>query len=213
MAHISIKWWMWSESNQPVAQSQRVLQTRPEPYGSTHPEIWSRLRELNPHVKFTKLAGYHYIKPAFFLFSSYYLSMAIHLKGVAIDMSMKEKIIELRNEGKSYSQIHELVGASISTIRYHVSPHQRKCSQLRKSKSRKNMMKRLRELYGNKCKICGYNKSQSALSFHHTDPNVKENNISDMVRMGSFLKMKEEAKKCILICSNCHHELHDELIK
>jgi hypothetical protein len=63
---------------------------------------------------------------------------------------------------------------------------------------------------GGSCKICGNDKLWN-LCFHHTDPNKKERTITDLcgrkVRYNDFLK---EAKKCILLCQNCHREIHSE---
>lgn len=65
---------------------------------------------------------------------------------------------------------------------------------------------KLKEQYGGKCMRCGYSRCTAALDFHHKDPNLKDFGISD-----DNMKLKdaiEEAKKCVLICSNCHRELH-----
>jgi len=64
---------------------------------------------------------------------------------------------------------------------------------------------------GGKCCICGYNKSQEAIDFHHVDPTTKEFNVSNKNR--SLGKLKLEADKCILVCRNCHHEIHFGLHK
>jgi len=66
---------------------------------------------------------------------------------------------------------------------------------------------KLVEMMGGRCEICGYNKSIVALSFHHKDRRHKTFNISAYLS----LPMDElilEAKKCRLICLNCHAELH-----
>ena len=68
-----------------------------------------------------------------------------------------------------------------------------------------------RESKGNKCAICGYNKCQRALSFHHRDPNKKIFGISAKGLTRSWVKIQEEIDKCILLCANCHMELHDGL--
>ena len=70
---------------------------------------------------------------------------------------------------------------------------------------RQNLLKTARELLGNKCSICGYNKCSNALEFHHTTEE-KEFNIAG-ARFG-WNKLKEEIKKCILLCANCHREHH-----
>ena len=73
-------------------------------------------------------------------------------------------------------------------------------------KRRRNKIK-LVEYKGGKCEICGYDKCIDALEFHHLDPEEKEYGLSNG-NTGSFEKMKSEADKCILVCANCHRELH-----
>ena len=68
---------------------------------------------------------------------------------------------------------------------------------------------KIKEVRGGKCVRCGYNKCLKALEFHHVDPTKKDFTISnDHFRLIDAVK---ESKKCILICSNCHKELHDNL--
>jgi len=57
-----------------------------------------------------------------------------------------------------------------------------------------------------KCFYCGYDKCVAALDFHHIDTN-KEFKISN-VRCYSKKKLKAEIDKCIVLCSNCHREVH-----
>jgi len=66
-----------------------------------------------------------------------------------------------------------------------------------------------REHMGNRCEICGYNTCSRALSFHHLDPKKKEFGISDKGLTRSWEKVKNEIEKCILLCANCHMEVHD----
>lgn len=61
--------------------------------------------------------------------------------------------------------------------------------------------------FGSKCSICGYNKNYSVLEFHHLDPLLKEFSIGNL-KNGNYDKALNEAKKCVLLCSNCHKELH-----
>jgi hypothetical protein len=60
---------------------------------------------------------------------------------------------------------------------------------------------------GGKCIKCSYKKCKRALSFHHLDPSEKDFNI---VACTSWEKMKAEIDKCILVCMNCHLEIHAE---
>lgn len=66
------------------------------------------------------------------------------------------------------------------------------------------------EYKGGKCAMCGYNKCTSALEFHHLDPSIKEYNKDSrgLNRRRSFDNSKNELDKCILVCANCHREIH-----
>ena len=63
---------------------------------------------------------------------------------------------------------------------------------------------------GGGCNVCGYDKSFSALEFHHIDPSSKEKE-PHLLNSLSWDKQKEELDKCILLCANCHREVHDRL--
>ena len=63
---------------------------------------------------------------------------------------------------------------------------------------------------GGKCELCGYNRSARALCFHHKNPEEKDFTFSNKVR--SWEKVQRELDKCILVCANCHAEIHDGLI-
>lgn len=73
---------------------------------------------------------------------------------------------------------------------------------------RKRKDKLLQEL-GGKCSRCGYNKSAWALEFHHQNPNTKEFSLSCLGLTCSWNKLLEEAKKCIILCANCHREIEE----
>lgn len=79
--------------------------------------------------------------------------------------------------------------------------------------ARRNKVKQtLVDYKGGKCEICGYDKCLDALEFHHLNPEEKEFNLSHS-NSKSMEKSKEEADKCILVCSNCHRELHAAMKK
>ena len=84
-----------------------------------------------------------------------------------------------------------------------------KCKECRKDAvldiRRRNKIK-LVEYKGGKCEICGYDKCIDALEFHHLDPNEKDFGIAGDTRC--LEKLKSEADKCILLCANCHREIH-----
>ena len=76
-------------------------------------------------------------------------------------------------------------------------------------KSRHNKKQKLVELSGGKCSICGYDKCMRNLHFHHVNPEDKSFGISKGGLGHGFHKTIKEIKKCILVCSNCHGEIHD----
>ncbi len=56
--------------------------------------------------------------------------------------------------------------------------------------------------------ICDYDRCPGALDFHHRDPKQKEFGLSDRGLTRSWEKTKNEIEKCVLICANCHREVH-----
>lgn len=81
------------------------------------------------------------------------------------------------------------------------------CSILRQKKRRAEKKSRAVEYKGGRCMKCGYNKSHSALDFHHEDPSQKDADFTTM-KNWSWERIKEEIDKCILVCANCHREIH-----
>jgi hypothetical protein len=64
------------------------------------------------------------------------------------------------------------------------------------------------EQFGGKCQVCGYDRCINALQFHHVDPSTKEYEPTYVIMRMSWENAFKELKKCILVCSNCHAELH-----
>lgn len=60
---------------------------------------------------------------------------------------------------------------------------------------------------GNKCFDCGQSFPNCVYDFHHINPNTKDMNPSDIVRLG-FEKAKTELDKCVMLCANCHRLRH-----
>ena len=73
---------------------------------------------------------------------------------------------------------------------------------------RRHRLKRiLVEEAGGKCVLCGYSRCHRALEFHHLDPNEKEFSLAHSGRTRSIAKLRAEARKCVLLCANCHAEV------
>jgi DNA-binding CsgD family transcriptional regulator len=178
--------------------------------------------------------------------------------------SYKERILELRSNGKTYKEIKEELGCSISTISYHCGDGKTRrldeelikdirryyddgnssiktSEQFNISKStvlkyvdsrkktklsdeerkkrlssgviwhRKRLKERAVEYKGGMCECCGYDRAIEALEFHHKNPNDKDFHPSG--KSISWVRMKKEIDKCIMVCANCHREIHSGLIE
>lgn len=64
---------------------------------------------------------------------------------------------------------------------------------------------------GGHCVFCGYNNCMRSLAFHHINPSQKSFQIGAAYNF-SWDRMKNELDKCILVCNNCHGEIHDGLL-
>ena len=62
-----------------------------------------------------------------------------------------------------------------------------------------------------KCEMCGYDRCIDALEFHHNDLSEKKFGISEKGYTRSWKTVMEELSKCMMICANCHRELHAKL--
>ena len=85
----------------------------------------------------------------------------------------------------------------------------KKCRSASVSKRRKNLKIKLVNFFGGKCVLCGYSKCIEALEFHHLDPLKKSFGVSFAGATRAYDKILEEAKKCILVCANCHREIEN----
>ena len=93
------------------------------------------------------------------------------------------------------------------------------CYWAHKKKTPNGRMEKARKLREYKetlsCGGCGYSKEKRgkkfstwALQFHHHDSS-KEANVGQMISDGfSLRKIFEEIAKCLVLCGNCHIELH-----
>lgn len=64
------------------------------------------------------------------------------------------------------------------------------------------------EYKGGKCTKCGYTYNASCMTFHHLDPAQKDFDIGG-AHCHSWETLKAELDKCILLCHNCHGDLHN----
>ena len=76
------------------------------------------------------------------------------------------------------------------------------------AKRRKKLRQLAIDSKGGKCQICGYGKYNGALEFHHLDPDIKDFSVSVDGSTRSWKRIAKEIEKCVLVCANCHREVH-----
>ena len=80
--------------------------------------------------------------------------------------------------------------------------------------SRKDKVAYLRSVKEKGCVICGYKICINALVFHHIDPSTKYKSPNPYKRdfytmtNNSWRRLRAEVDKCIVVCANCHAEIH-----
>lgn len=141
------------------------------------------------------------------------------LNGKYTNMSItKEKFENIKlllEKGSRYQDIVDELKVSISTIKryknksYDDVVNNRSYMNSYMIDKRKTLKLKAIEYKGGCCSICGYSKSVLSLSFHHTDTNNKDFQISGITK--SWEKIRIELDKCILVCNNCHGEIHEKM--
>ena len=76
---------------------------------------------------------------------------------------------------------------------------------------RENTKRRAVDSMGGGCILCGYDRCTASLAFHHLDPTQKDFGIAKSIR--SWSNIVEELRKCVLLCHNCHSEVHAGLVE
>lgn len=74
---------------------------------------------------------------------------------------------------------------------------------------RNNTKQRMLQAMGGQCVCCGYSRCADALEFHHLDSREKEFGLGKTrANPTKWIKIVEELRKCVLVCSICHREVH-----
>jgi transcription elongation factor Elf1 len=122
-------------------------------------------------------------------------------------LNLPDKTNEKREDGYTF-QHYYIRDGKVSELWY--SPKTMSNLKFRKSEQKKkhikiirNFTKRVKLYLG--CCICGYKKSSDALQFDHKDIHTKKKEISRM-RGYSIKAVKDEMRKCRVLCANCHAE-------
>jgi len=147
------------------------------------------------------------------------------LSNIGLDKSKKltdKEKEELKEYYKTHTKEETAIkfGVSTSTVKKYSERKQRILTDDERLNRNYNHVKLFRsrtkekavEYKGGVCVVCGYNRCVRAFDFHHLDPKEKDFTISKNCNK-AWDKVKAELDKCVLVCANCHREIHDGLIK
>jgi hypothetical protein len=87
------------------------------------------------------------------------------------------------------------------------------CAQERVAERRREIKRILVEEAGGCCAACGYDRSPAALQFHHLDRAEKSFGISSRGFSHGIERARKEARKCVLLCGNCHAKWRRECVR
>lgn len=119
-------------------------------------------------------------------------------------MTHKEQILRLKEQGKTYREIRDIVGCSLGTIAYHIGIGQRTKTQTNTRERRNAIVKFIQEYKSNKpCVDCKEVYPYWVMDFDHLRD--KKFNIGQFRTTCQSLEVvKAEIAKCDLVCANCH---------
>ncbi len=145
-------------------------------------------------------------------------------------MIEKDIIIKILDEEWNIRPAAKKLGIGYSTLRKYIKFHGIEHNSRRKKNSlpfnrskyfserisnfRKRRKRELLEYAGGIiCRECGYDKDiPDVYEFHHLDPDKKDPSWYKMFANNhSIEKIKSEIDKCIVLCANCHREMHWKL--
>lgn len=88
----------------------------------------------------------------------------------------------------------------------------KRCRSAAVVRRRRKVKTILVEEAGGACCVCGYDRNMRALHFHHVEPSQKRHEINARGVAIALEKLRAEARKCVLLCSNCHAEVEDGIV-
>lgn len=149
---------------------------------------------------------------------------SIGLNNIGLDLNKKltdSEILELKEYYKTHTKAETSAkfGVSGTTVtkykdckRKEITEEEKRLKNYQHVKYFRNKIKeRAVEYKGGKCVICEYDRCIKALEFHHTDPKEKDFTLGSNTNR-AWEKVKAEIDKCVLVCANCHREIHDGMI-
>lgn len=81
------------------------------------------------------------------------------------------------------------------------------CVREHVKRNRRETKSFLVEAFGGRCQVCGYHRTPNALEFHHLHEDLKTLGVSNSLNR-SMTTLTRELELCVLLCANCHREVH-----
>jgi hypothetical protein len=106
------------------------------------------------------------------------------------------------NETKSLTEFYDRRGKQGGSV------YCKSCTSKQSLDRQRALKQQAVDYKGGCCEKCGYSKYNGALEFHHLDPKEKDFSIGSLKSYSFSDKIKEELDKCVLVCANCHREIH-----
>lgn len=112
-----------------------------------------------------------------------------------------------QSEGVRFQARCSRHGETEFRVRKDGSPRCLRCRSEAVSQRRRRVKAILIAEAGGSCVLCGYDRHQAALEFHHVRPEEKRFSIAQAGVTRSLDRARAEAAKCVLLCANCHAEV------
>jgi DNA-binding transcriptional ArsR family regulator len=151
----------------------------------------------------------------------------------------RDVLARLVRDGLTLREMAEALDVSVSTVRHWLRRHGMetvrarrpltftadggtmgdgyyrcaKCRSEHVARRRRKVKDILVEEAGGSCRLCGYDRYAGALEFHHLDSAKKSFSLGHKGVTRSLELAREEARKCILLCANCHAEVEGGILK
>jgi transposase-like protein len=87
------------------------------------------------------------------------------------------------------------------------------CTTERVAEYRRQLKQILVAEAGGRCAVCGYDAYTGALQFHHVDRRQKRFGLALGGLTRGLAEVRQEARKCVLLCGNCHAEVEAGLVE
>ena len=118
---------------------------------------------------------------------------------------MKQQILALRAEGKTYKQITEELGCSKGLVAHYVGAGVAEKALVRQRDKRNTYTKLVQKIKTETpCTDCGENYPYYVMEFDHLPEFEKKFNISMLGKVANLRELQAEIAKCEVVCSNCH---------